>query len=70
MRHGKGYEQFENGNVYIGEFSGGKAHGENGSYIWKNGDRFEGAWVNGLKEGRGKWISHLGESYEGEWHRS
>lgn len=41
MRSGMGYERFENGNTYIGEFLHGKAHG-NGTYSWINGESFEG----------------------------
>jgi len=27
LRHGRGYERYENGNVYLGQFETGKAHG-------------------------------------------
>ena len=27
LRHGKGYERYENWNIYIGAFHTGKAHG-------------------------------------------
>ena len=27
LRHGKGYEKYHNGNVYLGMFDTGKAHG-------------------------------------------
>lgn len=28
IRHGRGYERFENNNYYLGEFERGKAHGK------------------------------------------
>lgn len=33
LRHGKGYERYQNQNLYIGDFHTGKAHGK-GHYTW------------------------------------
>jgi len=43
LREGRGYELYQNGNVYIGEFHRGKAHGS-GKYLWVNGESYEGEW--------------------------
>ncbi len=37
---------------YIGEFKSGYPNGE-GKYTWKNGNTYEGSWVNGMFEGFG-----------------
>jgi hypothetical protein len=34
---------YQNGNLYVGEFSRGKAQGK-GKYIWTNGETYEGEW--------------------------
>merc|ERR1712061_847043 len=35
---------------------------------WQNGDRYEGDWVGGLREGKGKYLSKsTGGKYEGEY---
>merc|ERR1712032_734407 len=35
---------------------------------WQNGDRYEGDWVAGLREGKGKYLSKAtGGKYEGEY---
>ena len=47
-------EIFSNGNQYIGEYNEGKAHGQ-GKYVWRNSDFYDGDWVNGFREGNGKW---------------
>lgn len=47
---GKG--KAEGTDQYIGEFKDGLPHGK-GTYRWKNGDFYEGNWVNGQREGNG-----------------
>ncbi len=48
----------------------GLPHGQ-GFLTWKqgakNGDTYEGEWENGLKKGKGVWISKNGETYTGDW---
>merc|ERR1712072_81719 len=35
---------------------------------WQNGDRYEGDWVGGLREGKGKYVAkRAGGKYEGEY---
>lgn len=41
MRDGKGYERYQNGNTYKGEFKKGKADGK-GIYSWRNGEVYDG----------------------------
>lgn len=55
---------------YLGEFKAGKKHGK-GVKSWPNGDRYEGDFLEDLREGfgvyvfgRGPWA---GERYEGEF---
>lgn len=48
--NGKG--KAEGTDQYIGEFKDGLPHGK-GLYRWKNGDLYEGSWINGKKEGPG-----------------
>jgi len=50
---------------YNGEFKKGYPNGS-GLYTWANGDIYEGAWKNGLKEGAGKFIV-AGDTLEGFW---
>lgn len=38
-----------------------------GVYLWKNGDRYEGNYQNGVKEGIGKYFYASGPVYEGAW---
>ena len=67
-REGKGFERFENGNIYQGDFMLGRAHGK-GVYIWNNGEVYDGEWYKGMRQGKGIWKGASGESYNGEWRR-
>lgn len=40
--HGRGVFNYANGDVYKGEYFGGKQEGQ-GTFTWKNGDRYVGA---------------------------
>lgn len=48
--HGKG--KTEGDEYYEGEFKKGRPHGY-GIFFWANGNRFEGYWEKGVKEGEG-----------------
>ncbi len=51
LANGKGKSMGED--TYIGMFKEGLPHGK-GKYLYKNGDRFQGNWHNGQKDGKGK----------------
>ena len=38
-----------------------------GKNVYKNGDIYEGEWVNDKAEGKGKLIMVSGDMYEGQW---
>jgi hypothetical protein len=38
-----------------------------GFYYFNNGDRYEGDWINNVKEGKGKCYYVNGDVYEGEY---
>ena len=44
LKHGKGREDFPNGDVYTGSYSAGRPHGE-GQYLWANGDSYKGEFI-------------------------
>lgn len=54
LKHGKGNDQFSNGDSYTGEYKNGKPDGF-GVYTWKNGSHYSGHFIAGLKQGKGKW---------------
>ena len=35
--------------------------------IYENGDIFEGSFINGIREGKGKKLNKNGSSYEGDY---
>jgi hypothetical protein len=46
---------YKNGDVYVGQWFGGKRNGY-GVLTKRNGDHFEGSWVNDLREGQGSYF--------------
>ena len=52
------------GNIYIGEWKNGVAHG-NGEYISSNGDHYFGAYKNGQRNGQGVYKFPGGNVYIG-----
>lgn len=38
-----------------------------GSQIFKNGDTYEGEWLNDFADGKGKLVKESGDFYEGYW---
>lgn len=49
-----------------GEFQGDVREGK-GKYIFGNGNRYEGGWLNNLKHGFGYFYYQSGELYFGQW---
>ena len=49
-----------------GCISGNCFNGE-GTYIWSNGDKYYGSWINGEFNGSGKFLWFDGRSYSGDW---
>jgi hypothetical protein len=41
-------------------------HGK-GVYKWKNGEKYEGEYVNGVRQNIGKYYFTNGVTYEGGW---
>ena len=66
LKHGNGFEFYNNGNTYMGEYSEGKPHGQ-GIFKWKSGEIYEGQFNKGLKSGEGKWFGIRNEMYSGHW---
>lgn len=55
-RHGKGFERFKNGDVYLGDFFKGRAEGK-GKRVWyESAEAYEGEWYQGMRHGIGKWV--------------
>lgn len=52
---------------YTGDWYEDKKHGR-GTFFYKNGDRYDGYWVNGLPQGEGRMIYANENIYEGQWH--
>lgn len=63
--------EFENGDVYDGDWENGYMHGK-GAYIWSDGDRYEGDFKKGYRSGKGKYVwgpasEFKGDVYEGDF---
>ena len=63
-KHGK--FMWQNGNYYMGDFSEDKFNGY-GIYKWGEDRTYEGYWVNGKMEGKGKLKLKDGSFYDGEF---
>lgn len=70
-KHGQGnYWRNEGGKLrreYTGDWFEDKQHGR-GTFFFRNGDRYDGYWVNGMPQGEGRMIYNSGNIYEGQWH--
>ncbi|EGR34556.1 hypothetical protein IMG5_007480, partial [Ichthyophthirius multifiliis] len=62
----RGYEKFQNGSYYEGQYINGKPEGI-GRYTSYNKETYDGQWVNGMKHGNGIWRGNNKDSYVGEW---
>ena len=56
-----------NGDIYIGEVLNGLKHGKGKIYNINGSIKYEGDFVNGKREGYGKFIWEDGEYYIGQW---
>ncbi|PWA63664.1 phosphatidylinositol-4-phosphate 5-kinase 2 [Artemisia annua] len=59
-------KHLQNGDLYIGSFSGNVPHGS-GKYLWSDGCMYEGEWKRGKASGSGKFSWPSGATYEGEF---
>ena len=58
--------QFERIKNILGEWSDNIINGK-GRYVWKNGNRYEGDFINDKKEGKGIYFYANGDKYDGEF---
>jgi hypothetical protein len=64
---GEGTQNFPNGNSYAGHFDQSVFDGF-GTYLWKvEGDKYEGEWSAGKRQGQGKFTWADGSVYDGPW---
>ena len=63
---GKGEKTYADGDVYEGDWKGGKKHGK-GKLSDAGGNVYEGDWKRGKKHGRGKKTYADKRVYEGDW---
>ncbi|KAM0042233.1 putative 1-phosphatidylinositol-4-phosphate 5-kinase [Helianthus debilis subsp. tardiflorus] len=59
-------KHLQNGDLYIGSFSGNVPHGS-GRYLWSDGCMYEGEWRKGKASGKGRFSWPSGATYEGEF---
>ncbi|KAK2971005.1 hypothetical protein RJ640_023437 [Escallonia rubra] len=59
-------KHLQNGDLYIGSFSGHVPHGS-GKYLWADGCMYEGDWKRGKASGKGKFSWPSGATFEGEF---
>jgi len=52
-RQGEGEMNYTSGNYYKGGFMDDKFHGDKGVYHWQDGDKYDGSWKNGERNGIG-----------------
>jgi hypothetical protein len=67
MPQGEGRMIYANENIYEGQWHEGKRNGY-GVLTKRNGDHFEGHWVNDFREGQGSYFYHdKNKLFVGEW---
>mmetsp|Transcript_30187 Transcript_30187/g.53465 ORF Transcript_30187/g.53465 Transcript_30187/m.53465 type:complete len:282 (-) Transcript_30187:1541-2386(-) len=52
--------------VYTGQWVKDRKSGQ-GSYFYKNGDRYDGSWLSDKRHGDGRMLYVNGDIYEGQW---
>jgi hypothetical protein len=66
-QNGQGTYRFPDGSEYSGEFRDAKLNGQ-GAYVYAGrGEKYVGAWRNGVINGQGVYYYRTGNRYEGEW---
>ena len=65
-RTGKGRYEWNDGSVYVGQWTDDLREGE-GTFTWANGDSYSGAYSNDKREGLGTKVYRNGETYTGYW---
>jgi hypothetical protein len=64
LAHGKGKAKGKD--TYEGEFKLGNKSGK-GTYIWEDGGKYSGAYLDDKEHGKGTSVSASGEKYDGDW---
>ncbi|ORZ41558.1 hypothetical protein BCR44DRAFT_1423058 [Catenaria anguillulae PL171] len=66
-RHGRGRMTWPNGDVYDGNYTGGKRQGQ-GMYTWKKPkSRYVGEYHDNMRHGQGAMVYPDGSRYKGQW---
>ena len=65
-QHGQGKQEFDNGDVYEGDWFDGKPHGY-GTFSYGNKAQYVGDFRNGARHGQGTYKFANGNVYSGEW---
>ena len=55
MREGRGFEVYQNKNIYFGSFKDNRRHGQGNLYKVSTGEVFKGEWYQGMKHGFCEW---------------
>jgi len=63
---GAGKVEFFDGRSFEGGLKNGRKDGV-GTYVWADGQRYSGDWLDDLQHGRGEWSSKAGDKYVGEF---
>ena len=61
-----GETTYPHGLNYVGEFRGGKPHGQ-GTMTYPGSNKYVGEWRDGKRQGRGTMWYPIGHKYVGEW---
>jgi len=59
--------KFQNGCAYEGDWDSVKKRHGFGTFLWEDGSKYTGQWVNNRATGQGRYESENGDVYEGEW---
>lgn len=64
---GLGTFNYATGVVYSGNFKNGRFHNYGVVSCTRTGMKYEGEWVNGFREGKGRLVYPDGSFYDGDW---